>query len=162
MSVVLKQELMTIAICLQAFRLREKHPSFHKRCYRKRKTRFRADCRLNRSAIHFHGGIGPVKSGFSPANQRSRLGRLAGLAKRLQTTLRENVLPAQVASEIALRCGLAQRRLCDLTQLSLRVGLYLHTALRDARHPVSTPSSIFRGLVRYCRTRTAGLRFHRL
>jgi hypothetical protein len=47
--------------------------------------------------------------------------------------------------------------LCDLTQLSLRVGLYLHPGERDARHPVSTPSSIFRGLVRYCRTRTAGL-----
>jgi hypothetical protein len=26
--------------------------------------------------------------------------------------------------------------LCDLTQLSLRVGLYLHPAERDARHPV--------------------------
>src|ERR1700693_5471171 len=52
--------------------------------------------------------------------------------------------------------------LCDLTQLSLRVGLYLHPGERDARHPVSTPSSYFRGLVRYCRTRTAGLRFHRL
>src|SRR5712664_1020109 len=47
--------------------------------------------------------------------------------------------------------------LCDLTQLSLRVGLYLHPEERDARHPVSTPSSLFRGLVRYCRTRTAGL-----
>src|SRR6266513_6339185 len=52
--------------------------------------------------------------------------------------------------------------LCDLTQLSLRVGLYLHPEERDARHPVSTPSSIFRGLVRYCPSRTAGLRFHRL
>ena len=52
--------------------------------------------------------------------------------------------------------------LCDLTQLSLRVGLYLHPEERDARHPVSTPSSFFRGLVRYCRTRRAGLRFHRL
>ena len=31
--------------------------------------------------------------------------------------------------------------LCELTQLSLRVGLYLHPAERDARHPVSTPSS---------------------
>ena len=40
--------------------------------------------------------------------------------------------------------------LCDLTQLSLRVRLYLHPGERDARHPVSTPSSIFRGLVRYC------------
>jgi hypothetical protein len=29
--------------------------------------------------------------------------------------------------------------LCDLTQLSLRVGLYLHPAERDARHPVFTP-----------------------
>jgi len=27
----------------------------------------------------------------------------------------------------------------------------------DASHPVSTPYSFFRGLVRYCRTRTAGL-----
>jgi len=52
--------------------------------------------------------------------------------------------------------------LCDLTQLSLRVGLYLHPSERDARHPVSTPSSNFRGLVRYCPSRTAGLRFHRL
>jgi hypothetical protein len=52
--------------------------------------------------------------------------------------------------------------LCDLTQLSLRVGLYLHPVYGDARHPVSTPSSIFRGLVRYCRSLTAGLRFHRL
>jgi hypothetical protein len=52
--------------------------------------------------------------------------------------------------------------LCDLTQLSLRVGLYLHPAERDARHPVSTPSSIVRGLVRYCLSCTAGLRFHRL
>ena len=33
--------------------------------------------------------------------------------------------------------------LCDLTQLSLRVGLYLHPGERDARHPVSTPSSFF-------------------
>jgi len=33
--------------------------------------------------------------------------------------------------------------LCDLTQLSLRVGLYLHPAEPDARHPVSTPSSFF-------------------
>ena len=32
--------------------------------------------------------------------------------------------------------------LCDLTQLSLRVGLYLHPLERDARHPVSTPSSM--------------------
>src|SRR6266566_9257125 len=52
--------------------------------------------------------------------------------------------------------------LCDLTQLSLRVVLYLHPEERDSRHPVSTPSSFFRGLVRYCRTRTAGLRFRRL
>src|SRR6267142_2850403 len=49
--------------------------------------------------------------------------------------------------------------LCDLTQLSLRVGLYLHPGERDARHPVSTPSSFFRGLVRYCRTRSAGYEF---
>jgi len=41
--------------------------------------------------------------------------------------------------------------LCFLTQLSLRVGLYLHPAERDARRPVSTPSSLFRGLVRYYR-----------
>ena len=40
--------------------------------------------------------------------------------------------------------------LCDLTQLSLRAGLYLRPAQRDARHPVSTPSPIVRGLVRYC------------
>src|SRR5262249_43035122 len=33
--------------------------------------------------------------------------------------------------------------LCDLTQLSLRVGLYLRPVRRDARHPVSTPSPIF-------------------
>jgi hypothetical protein len=31
--------------------------------------------------------------------------------------------------------------LCRLTQLSLRVGLYLHPGERDTRHPVSTPSS---------------------
>src|SRR5216684_2007641 len=31
-----------------------------------------------------------------------------------------------------------------------------------ARHPVSTPSSIFRGLVRYCHSPTAGFRFRRL
>jgi hypothetical protein len=65
-----------------------------------------------------------------------------------------NWRPVMVAG---VRFELTTFGLCDLTQLSLRVGLYLHPGERDARHPVSTPSSFFRGLVRYCRTRTAGL-----
>ncbi len=45
---------------------------------------------------------------------------------------------------VGVRFELTTFGLCDLTQLSLRVGLYLHPGERDARHPVSTPSSFFK------------------
>jgi len=84
-----------------------------------------------------------------PHNAKSRMERPA-FAKHLQRMV------------AGVRFELTTFGLCDLTQLSLRVGLYLHPVQRDARHPVSTPSSIFRGLVRCCRSATAGFRFHRL
>ena len=74
---------------------------------------------------------------------------LGSLTKKRPESLDSGLVDHEMVAGV--RFELTTFGLCDLTQLSLRVGLYLHPAERDARHPVSTPSSLFRGLVRYCR-----------
>src|SRR5712664_3431368 len=125
-------------------------------CFRK----FAASGASCMSTIHCRRSRWRVLADASAACNATSLLRAHPVARKRPESWDSGLVDHQMVAGV--RFELTTFGLCDLTQLSLRVGLYLHPEERDARHPVSTPSSLFRGLVRYCRTRTAGLRFHRL
>ena len=94
----------------------------------------------------------PLSFRMESTTDGSRIPRLAEFA-RIKTNSSGLITPKAGWStrvrEALTRIGCGVRfelttfRLRDLTQLSLRVGLYVHPAERDARHAVSMPPSFF-------------------